>query len=119
MMVFYDPIVDQATWDRVQLFVFCGESAEAALLANEIAPRLADAVASRIKIAIALGDDALLTSREAADFLNKSGSTLEIWRAKGFGPRWIRTGSRAVGYRIGDLKAYLRLGESVSPVAAE
>ena len=68
---------------------------DAALLANEITPRLADAVASRIKIAMALGDDALLTSREAADFLNKSRSTLEIWRAKGFGPRWIRTGSRA------------------------
>jgi hypothetical protein len=94
-------------------------ASDAALLANEITPRLADAVASRIKIAMALGDDALLTSREAADFLNKSGSTLEIWRAKGFGPRWIRTGSRAVGYRIGDLKAYLRLGESVSPVAVE
>lgn len=93
--------------------------AEAALLAGEIAPRLADAVASRIKIALALGDDAMLTPHETAVALNKSGSTLELWRAKGLGPRCIRTGSRSVGYRVGDLKKYLRLGEAVSPVAAE
>ena len=87
-------------------------------LATEIAPRLADAVASRIRIVLALGDDALLTAREAADFLNKSGSTLEAWRSQGLGPRWIKTGPRGVGYRVADLKAYLRRGESVSTVAA-
>ena len=59
-------------------------------LATEIAPRLADAVASRIGIVLALGDDALLTAREAADFLNKSGSTLEAWRSQGS----VRAGSR-------------------------
>jgi hypothetical protein len=92
---------------------------DAAQLANLIAAALADALASRIKIAMAFGDDALATSREAADYLNKSESTLEAWRAKGLGPPWVRTGSRTVGYPIGGLKTYPRRGEPVSPVAAE
>jgi predicted DNA-binding transcriptional regulator AlpA len=73
---------------------------------------------SRIKIAMAFGDDALATSREAADFLNKSESTLESWRAKGVGPPWVKIGERAVAYPIGGLKTYTRRGEPVSPACS-
>jgi hypothetical protein len=87
---------------------------DAALLAKAIAPLLADAVASRIKNALAFGDDGLSTPGEAADYLNLSESTLESWRAKGIGPPWVKTEARSVGYPIRGLKAYPRPGASVA-----
>lgn len=52
----------------------------------------------------------LLSTTEAAEFLNLKPSTLRKWRVKGSGPRYFRTGrgpmSRAA-YRRSDLDAWL------------
>lgn len=50
--------------------------------------------------------DALLTEVQAADFLNLSVRTLQAWRLRGGGSRYIKCG-RAVRYRRRDLIAYL------------
>jgi hypothetical protein len=46
--------------------------------------------------------DALLTEVQAADLLTLSVRTLQAWRARGFGPPYVRAG-RAVRYRRRDL----------------
>lgn len=50
--------------------------------------------------------DALLTEVQAADFLNLSVRTLQAWRLRGGGPRYIKCG-RAVRYRRRGLIDYL------------
>ncbi len=40
---------------------------------------------------------------EAASFLSVSLSLLKKWRLSGGGPRFVRLGGRAIGYRRGDL----------------
>jgi hypothetical protein len=49
--------------------------------------------------------DALLTEVRAADLLSLSVRTLQAWRARGFGPPYVRAG-RAVRYRRHDLLAW-------------
>ena len=49
----------------------------------------------------------VLRTREAAEYLGLSASTLEKMRLTDDGPRFIRLGGRAVGYDIGDLDAWL------------
>jgi hypothetical protein len=46
--------------------------------------------------------DALLTEVQAADLLSLSVRTLQAWRARAFGPPFVRAG-RAVRYRRRDL----------------
>lgn len=46
--------------------------------------------------------DALLTEVDAADLLRMSIRTLQAWRARGFGPSFVRAG-RAIRYRRSDL----------------
>jgi predicted site-specific integrase-resolvase len=53
--------------------------------------------------------DILLTTRQAADWLDVSVSTLERWRALGVGPRYTKKG-RWVRYRLGDLRAFVESG---------
>lgn len=48
----------------------------------------------------------LLTQREGAAFLGVSPRTLEGWRVRGGGPRFVRLG-RAVRYRRADLEEYM------------
>jgi hypothetical protein len=83
-----------------------------AYIAKAITPPLADEledrIVARLKIVMALGDDLVVPPREAGEVINKSMSTLESWRAKDIGPKWVKTGPRSVGYRIGDLKDYLQ-----------
>jgi Helix-turn-helix domain len=56
--------------------------------------------------AVAANDrDALLTEVGAADLLCLSVRTLQAWRARGFGPPYVRAG-RAVRYRRCDLLAW-------------
>lgn len=45
------------------------------------------------------------TTREAAAFLRRSPTTLEIWRCRGGGPRYVKTMSR-VTYKLSDLEAF-------------
>lgn len=49
----------------------------------------------------------VLRTREASEYVALSTSNLEKMRARGRGPRFIRLGKRAVGYRIEDLDAWL------------
>ena len=49
----------------------------------------------------------LLDTAEASDFLKVSVRTLENWRARGIGPRYIRLGSsKGVRYRLCDLEVF-------------
>lgn len=48
----------------------------------------------------------LLTTREAADYLRQTASTLAHWRSAGTGPRFVRIGRRVV-YRRTDLVAFV------------
>lgn len=48
----------------------------------------------------------LLTPRQVADFLGVPLATLQVWRAKGTGPRAHRVG-RHLRYRLEDLEVWL------------
>jgi helix-turn-helix protein len=52
-------------------------------------------------------ESATLTTPAAAAFINVSKRTLESWRARGIGPRYIALSARAVRYRVDDLRAFL------------
>ncbi len=47
-----------------------------------------------------------LTTEQAAQFLGLRPNTLEIWRYRGTGPRFIKCG-RAVRYRLTDIESYV------------
>lgn len=51
--------------------------------------------------------DQILRERDAARLLGVSHRTLQRWRYVGGGPSFIRCGLRAVGYRLGDLRAWI------------
>lgn len=60
--------------------------------------------------------DHLLTTRQAASYLNFSPRALESWRLKGGGPRHVRISARAIRYRRADLDDWItdRLRDSTS-----
>lgn len=49
----------------------------------------------------------LLTQQQAADFLSCSPRSLEAWRLRGGGPRFLRLGRRCVRYRLSDLSNWI------------
>lgn len=51
----------------------------------------------------------VLTTEEAALYINMKPATLKKWRTAkaGRGPRWVGRGTRYVGYTIADLEAWL------------
>jgi predicted DNA-binding transcriptional regulator AlpA len=49
----------------------------------------------------------LLTEVEAAQFLNVSHRSLQNWRVRGGGPRYVKIGGRIVRYRRSDLAAWI------------
>lgn len=55
----------------------------------------------------------LLSTKEAALYLNLHPSTLEKWRVYGGGPRAYRLGAKAIRYRRADLDAFVDGGKSV------
>jgi predicted DNA-binding transcriptional regulator AlpA len=55
-------------------------------------------------------DSRLVTVNEAADFLRTSPKTLEGWRTRGGGPKFVRLGTRAVRYRPADLNEFIERG---------
>jgi predicted DNA-binding transcriptional regulator AlpA len=50
----------------------------------------------------------------ASDYLGLSASTLEKLRLTGGGPRFVRIGTRAIGYCIDDLDAFIEGGRRTS-----
>lgn len=58
--------------------------------------------------------DALLNEAQTADFLNLSIRTLQAWRVKNAGPRFVRAG-RAIRYRRADLIAWVEANTVSAP----
>lgn len=52
------------------------------------------------------GLDKFFNTPETAKFLSVEKNTLEIWRHRGTGPKFVKFG-RAVRYRLGDLQDYI------------
>jgi excisionase family DNA binding protein len=50
---------------------------------------------------------ALLTSKEAAEFLSIPEGTLAQWRSQRRGPQYVKLEGRLVRYRLTDLETYL------------
>lgn len=60
--------------------------------------------------------DGRLDTKNAAKYLGKSPKTLDMWRCKGEGPKWIKRGR--VFYYLADLDAWLAgNGEKCSSTA--
>lgn len=64
-----------------------------------------------------LGD--ILNTFDAAKHIGMSKSTLEKWRLRNVGPRWIVLGTYKVGYRVSDLEDWLHDQTRGGPVHAE
>lgn len=54
----------------------------------------------------ALPDDALLSTQEAAAFLNVAPSTLSWYRCRRVGPEYKKVGPKTVRYCVGELRSY-------------
>ena len=50
----------------------------------------------------------LLTQEEAAQLLSVKSRTLEGWRMRGGGPKFVRLSARCVRYRPSDLQAWVQ-----------
>lgn len=50
---------------------------------------------------------ALLTEKQAARFLGFSARTLQSWRFRGGGPRYVSVSPRCVRYRLEDLRQWI------------
>jgi predicted DNA-binding transcriptional regulator AlpA len=63
-------------------------------------------------------DDDLITEVELADWLEVSLRTLQGWRVRGGGPRYVRISSRCVRYRVSCVRAWIeaRLASHTSEV---
>jgi len=67
----------------------------------------AKAIAPPTSAEIAEWGGPLLTSREAAEFLRLEPRTLESWRGRGIGPKFLRYSARCVRYRLKDLQDWV------------
>ena len=56
----------------------------------------------------------VLRTPQAAAYLGLTASTLEKMRLTGSGPRFVRLGTRAVGYTLSDLDAFVEAGRRAS-----
>ncbi|MCD6077355.1 MAG: hypothetical protein K0R89_1293 [Ramlibacter sp.] len=72
-----------------------------------IPTELAHQRAEEISRLVALPDEALLTTHEAAAVLRLRRTTLAWHRSQGGGPEYVHVGSR-VRYRMGALRAYMK-----------
>lgn len=63
----------------------------------------------------------MMSGPKAAEFLGVSKKTIENWRQKKMGPRFVRLSRRAVRYRIADLLEFIRgktVDNDIAPEAA-
>lgn len=60
------------------------------------------------------GTRRVLRDPDAATFLGITRSTLTKWRVAGRGPRFIRLGSRAIGYDLRDLEEWIEENKATS-----
>ncbi|GHF32207.1 hypothetical protein GCM10017044_28910 [Kordiimonas sediminis] len=63
----------------------------------------------------------LLNERQAAAYLNQSVRTLQGWRLRGGGPRFVKISGRSVRYRIEDINAWIegRIVANTSEIVGE
>jgi excisionase family DNA binding protein len=79
----------------------------AELLANHVAEKVIERLPQQVQAhADAPKKRQYMTTKQAAEELGLGTSTLEIWRTKGTGPKWIKVG-RAIRYSRGDLEAWV------------
>lgn len=52
-------------------------------------------------------ENEILDTKDAAKFLRLSTKTLENWRCRGFGPRFLKLSRKAVRYRVVDLVSWM------------
>ena len=75
---------------------------------TEAIEQLSPADAARAAVAaIPTHPSALLTEVQTGEVLNLSIRTLQAWRLRGGGPKFVRLSGRAVRYRNGDLAAFI------------
>ena len=53
-------------------------------------------------------DDLIVRTPDAATVLGMSQQWLETGRYAGYGPKFVKISARGIGYRLGDLRKYLR-----------
>jgi len=53
-------------------------------------------------------DDVMLNTDEAARFIGARASTMDMWRHRGRGPRYLKVGAM-IKYKRSDFEAYLKL----------
>jgi predicted DNA-binding transcriptional regulator AlpA len=56
----------------------------------------------------------VLRTPAAAEHIGHAASTLEKWRVTGQGPRFVKIGTRSVGYTEQDLNAFVEAGRRAS-----
>ncbi|GHF32178.1 hypothetical protein GCM10017044_28900 [Kordiimonas sediminis] len=63
----------------------------------------------------------LLNERQAAAYLNQSIRTLQGWRLRGGGPRFVKISGRSVRYRIEDINTWIegRIVANTSEIVGE
>jgi predicted DNA-binding transcriptional regulator AlpA len=49
----------------------------------------------------------ILNTTQAAEYIGRGPSTVEKWRVKGLGPKFVRVGPRCVGYTPADLDEWI------------
>jgi predicted DNA-binding transcriptional regulator AlpA len=59
-----------------------------------------------------------MTEAAFAKWVNKSLSTVRLWRRKGIGPRYVKLGERGVGFHPADVEAWMASRTSQPAVAA-
>jgi len=61
-------------------------------------------------------DEKVMTEKQASDYLQLTTRTLQAWRYRGGGPKYIRVSSKCVRYRQSDIDKWLaeRVASSTS-----
>ena len=90
-----------------------------AAMARSVADHLGPLMVEQLRVDLALGDDAVFTIEEAGRIIRRSPGALKAWRASGVGPRTVKLSPRDFGYRLGDLRDYVRAAERYFPAATE
>lgn len=55
-----------------------------------------------------MGDDQIISPRQAAQVIGVANSTLQLWRSRGEGPKPFVINGKTRGYRLGAVRAWIR-----------
>lgn len=68
---------------------------------------LLDAIRKLDGVAARVDESPMLDTKAAAQYLNLQPRTLENWRTKGIGPRYVQYSTRMVRYHIAELDRWI------------